>query len=140
MPASVIMGCIMRRFVLVILVVSSITGSASAVSAQDFHPLKDKVSSILADAQVCAQKMSAIGFMVDEFQTEIDLTPKVDIYFRDVGGAAGASMPPSLSAVCQGVAKSLLATREVKYGGYRLKGVKVSFPTPRVVLIHSANP
>ena len=126
---------------ILVLVLTTVGAFATPASATlDMNFIKEKLKSYVIEAQNCAKQMSEIGFYFDEIRTEIDLTPKIELYFRDGGGAARATVPSTINGSCQSMAKMLLTTRDIHYGGYRLKGVKVTLPSPKVELIHVVAP
>ena len=130
----------MRNLIAIAWAIAAAASFSSVASAQEMTLAKERAKAIFADAQACAKQMATIGFFVDEIRTEIDLTPKIEVYFRDGGGASHAMIPSGLSTSCQGIAKLLLLSRDVQYGGYRLKGVKATFMPPKVELIHTVVP
>lgn len=111
---------------------------ADAVRAQDHSFVGDAMTKLFDHAKTCAVEMKAIGFEFDEVRTELDLTPKLEIFFRDVSDNAPPASPVGVSPGCAKVANLLLATRRFRYGGFRLAGVKIDFPGLRAVLIHRA--
>jgi hypothetical protein len=107
--------------------------------AQDLSLAGNAMAALLQRAKTCANQMKAIGFEFDEVRTELDLTPKLEIFFRDVSGDTPPTTPPAaISPECTKVANLLLGTRRFQYGGFRLAGVKIDFPGLRAVLIHRA--
>jgi hypothetical protein len=128
----------MRR-VSVISVVAASALLATNAAAFEVGLIKDKVRSFVVGAQTCAMQMAAIGFYFDEIRTEIDLTPKIEMYFRD-GGSSVGGVPDTVTGPCRNMARILLKTREVQYAGYRLKGVKLTLPNLKAELIHMVAP
>lgn len=122
------------------IVVGSVLLASSSVGAraQDHSLVGDAMAAMFARAKTCADQMKAIGFEFDEVRTELDLTPKLEIFFRDVSKGAPLPSTAGVTPECARVAKLLLATRRLHYGGFRLIGVKIDFPGLRAVLIHGA--
>lgn len=132
----------MRKHAAVVVGVSSMVwvGCVEAASAQDGSHLAGAITPVFQRAKVCADQMKSIGFKVDEVRTELDLTPKIEIFFRDVSDGASPSDTSGITKDCDRVARFLLTTRRWHYAGFRLTGVKIDFPGLRAVLIHGAAP
>lgn len=128
------------KWMSIAVVVGVVMGPVAEGAAFDAGFIKEKAKALVVEAQKCAKQMSDIGFYFDEIRTEIDLTPKIELYFRDGGASVGAEVPSTIAGSCHAMAKMLLASRQVQYGGYRLKGVKLTLPSPKVELIHVIAP
>lgn len=120
------------------LALAVVVACAGVARAQDPFFVADAMVKLFDHAKTCAVEMKAIGFEFDEVRTELDLTPKLEIFFRDVSGDVPPTSAPGVSPGCAKVANMLLATRRLRYGGFRLTGVKIDFPGLRAVLIHRA--
>lgn len=128
------------KWMSVAVVVGVVAFPVAEAAAFDVSFFKEKAKALVGDAQKCAKQMADIGFYFDEIRTELDLTPKIELFFRDGGAPAGAAVPSTIAGSCHTMAKMLLAGRQVEYGGYRLKGVKLTLPSPKVELIHVIAP
>lgn len=129
----------MRRFGIAYGLALAVGAAHAEVAwAQQHAMIGDVMVALFDRAETCAVEMKAIGFEFDEVRTELDLTPKLEIFFRDVSQEPAPTSPVGVSPQCAKVANLLLATRRLHYGGFRLTGVKIDFPGLRAVLIHRA--
>jgi hypothetical protein len=81
--------------------------------------LGEEAHSVLAAAQ-------QIGFLVDEVRFEMSLTPKVEVYFRDVGdNGQYESVTSGAPRHVQAILELLQATRKFSIAHYSPKGVKL---------------